>query len=238
MSKLVWIITAAAIGISAPAVADAQGKGHGGGKAGHGAMSKGQGSAMSKGQGKMRRDGQVRSDVRARTDARANGRAGMRTGASVDRQRDRNGNGVPDYRERTLADLNRNGVPDYRERRIVDLNGNGIADYRERFIDRDRDGIDDRAGSRYGSNACPPGLAKKSPACLPPGQAKRMFSQGQRLPAGYNSFTDFDDIPLEYRDDIPDRYETDAYRYIYRDDNLYVVDRRTRIVREVLNLLR
>lgn len=231
MSKLVWIISAAAIAIGAPAAADAQGKGNGKGGAKSGQ------STMAKGNGQMRRDGQVQTRERARTDARANTRARSRTGAAVDRQMDRNGNGIPDYRDRTLADVNGNGVADYRERRLVDLNGNGIADYRERFIDRNRDGIDDRA-SRFGSNACPPGLAKKSPACIPPGQAKRMFSEGQRIPSGYRSFTDFDDIPLQYRDDIPSRYGSDAYRYIYRDNSIYIVDRETRVISEIINLLR
>ena len=200
MSKLFWTISAVAIAISTPAAADAQGKGQGkgAGKSSHG--------TMAKGQGQMRRDGPVQSTVRARTDARANARARTRTGASYDRQADRN--------------------------------RNGIADYRERFIDRNRDGFDDRTNNRYGGSACPPGLAKKSPACVPPGQAKRMFSEGQRIPTGYRYFTDYDDIPLQYRDDIPSRYGSDAYRYIYRDDSIYVVDRRTRLVSDIINLLR
>src|SRR5687768_11349509 len=45
------------------------------------------------------------------------------------------------------------------------------------------------AGPNYGSNACPRGLVAKNNGCLPPGQAKRLFAQGQRLPAGYNYYT-------------------------------------------------
>lgn len=198
MSKLIWIISAAAIAIGTPAVAQGQGKGKGAAKSSHGSMAKGKGQA--------RRQGQVETKVRARTDARANTRARTRTGAFLGRAADRN--------------------------------GNGIADDRERFIDRDRDGLDDRAGNRYGGSACPPGLAKKTPACVPPGQAKRMFSEGQRIPSGFNSFTDFDEIPLDFRDDIPSRYGSEAFRYIYRDDSIYVVDRRTRIVSDIINLLR
>jgi hypothetical protein len=164
--------------------------------------------AKAKGNG----NGQMRRDGKVQTKARARTDARANTRA----------------RTRTGASVDRQ----------ADMNGNGIADYRERFSDRDRDGLDDRTGKRYGSNACPPGLAKKSPACIPPGQAKRMFSQGQRVPSGYGYYTDYDNIPLQYRDDIPSRYGSDAYRYIHRDDSIYVVDRKTSIVSEIINLLR
>jgi hypothetical protein len=36
----------------------------------------------------------------------------------------------------------------------------------------------------YGRGKCPPGLAKKNNGCLPPGQAKKRYAVGQRLPAG------------------------------------------------------
>lgn len=148
---------------------------------------------------------------------------------------DINRNGIADWRERQLADINGNGVLDYRERRLVDLNRNGIADWRERWIDRDRDGIDDRAemGRRYGANACPPGLAKKNNGCLPPGQAKRMFAEGQRLPAGYRYWTPYSSIPNAYYD----RYDLDDdYRYILRDQYLYEVDPLTMLIRRVIGL--
>ena len=108
----------------------------------------------------------------------------------------------------------------------ADRNGNGILDSRERRT----------AGSRYGANDCPPGLAKKNNGCLPPGQAKKIFAQGQRIPAGYNFFTDYNDIPVRYRDDIPEMYRTGDYRYIYRDNRVYVVDPATRLVRGIFDL--
>src|SRR5687767_7746974 len=37
----------------------------------------------------------------------------------------------------------------------------------------------------YGLGGCPPGLAKKTPRCVPPGQAKHLFNVGQRVPLGY-----------------------------------------------------
>jgi hypothetical protein len=134
---------------------------------------------------------------------------------------DANRNGILDRFER---DSDRDGIPDFREGRVQrsgDRNGNGILD---RF----------ESGSRV--TICPPGLAKKTPACIPPGQAKaRMFDQGQRLPTSYRQFTDFNRIPENYRDDIPESFRGDSYRYIYRDDRIYVVDRTSRIVRTIID---
>ena len=226
MSKLILIASAAAMAFSMPALAQGQGKGKG-------ASAKAQQSVSVK--RNARSMGQVRTDVRARTDMRANARARARTGASIDRSMDRNGNGIADYRERRLADLNNNGIADFRERRLVDLNGNGIADYRERWIDRDRDGIDDRAQGRHGGAACPPGLAKKTPACVPPGQANRTFREGQRLPSSYDRYTEYSMIPEAYRSQVP---YLETNRYIYRDDRVYIVDPATRIITRIINLIR
>jgi hypothetical protein len=84
----------------------------------------------------------------------------------------------------------------------------------------------------YGTGGCPPGLAKKG--CLPPGQAKKLFSVGQRLPYGYNSYTPYGSIPYNLRN----RYGLDDnYRYIYRDDYLYQVDPSTLVVQRILNAI-
>jgi hypothetical protein len=62
-----------------------------------------------------------------------------------------------------------------------------------------------------------------------------MFAEGQRLPTGYNYYTPYDRIPLEYRD----QYGLDQDgRYIYRDGRLYDVDPRTSIVRRIIEGLR
>ena len=121
----------------------------------------------------------------------------------------------------------------------LDGNRNGILDRRERgYRDRDRDGRDDRYenryGNRYGANNCPPGLAKKDNGCLPPGQAKRLFREGQRVPGGYNYYTDYSRIPAQYRD----QYNLDPNnRYIYRDNSIYVVDPRTSLVERIIGSL-
>ena len=149
---------------------------------------------------------------------------------------DINRNGIADWREQRFADANGNGILDYRERRRVDINRNGIPDYRERSIDRNRNGIDDRQeamGNRWNGGACPPGLAKKNPACVPPGQAKRMFREGQRVPANYGYYTPYDNIPVDYRT----RYNLDDdYRYITRDRFIYEVDPLTSLVRRIIGL--
>lgn len=103
--------------------------------------------------------------------------------------------------------------------------------------DRDRDGIDDRdeaLARKYGGALCPPGLAKKTPACMPPGQAKRLFREGQRLAPNYRYYTPYGDIPMVLRD----RYDlTDRYRYIYRDNTIYVVDPTTRLITNIIDAI-
>ena len=106
----------------------------------------------------------------------------------------------------------------------LDRNGNGILDSRERRV----------RASRYGVNDCPPGLARKNNGCLPPGQARKLFAQGQRIPVGYNFFSDYNDIPVAYRSRVP---FDDDLRYIYRDNTVYVVDPATRLVTSVIDLL-
>ncbi|MDD9706145.1 excinuclease ABC subunit A [Seohaeicola sp. SP36] len=74
---------------------------------------------------------------------------------------------------------------------------------------------------------CPPGLAKKNPSCVPPGQAKKAYRGdyrvGDRLPDGF----------ILVR--TPSRYGLDPRRTYYeRDGYVVLVDRETR---EILNLV-
>jgi len=143
-------------------------------------------------------------------------RGNMRTRMDVESRR-----ASSDARKRAGARLDR----------TRDSDADGIPDHRDRRVDRDRDGIDDRAQNRYGANSCPPGLAAKNNNCLPPGQARRMFAEGQRIPTGYNFYTPFDNIPGEYQM----QYGLDRNgRYIYRDGRLYDVDPTTLVVRRVI----
>lgn len=91
------------------------------------------------------------------------------------------------------------------------------------------------AGPNYGVNACPPGLAAKGNGCLPPGQARKLFNVGQRIPTGYGYYTPYSNIPAAYRDQYG--LATDG-RYIYRDDSIYVVDPTSRLVTRIIDLIR
>ena len=100
---------------------------------------------------------------------------------------------------------------------------------------RARTGVKVKPAGRYGVNTCPPGLAAKGNGCLPPGQARKLFNVGQRIPAGYDFYTRYQDIPVAYRD----RYGLgDDYRYIYRDQSVYVVDPTTSLVTRIIDLVR
>ena len=108
----------------------------------------------------------------------------------------------------------------------------GNADYGYGNRNSGNSGYGDNSG--YGTGNCPPGLAKKHNGCLPPGQAKKRYDVGQRLPYGYNSYTPYNQIPYDLRN----QYGLDPYgRYIYRDGYLYEVNPRTRIISQILSAI-
>src|SRR6185503_17903747 len=51
------------------------------------------------------------------------------------------------------------------------------------FNDTQRGAVRTYFADTYGRGNCPPGLAKKNNGCLPPGQAKKRYVVGQRLPS-------------------------------------------------------
>lgn len=75
--------------------------------------------------------------------------------------------------------------------------------------------------------------AKSHPHGMPPGQAKKAWNRGQRLPAHYISspyyVTDYG------RYDLPP--PPPPYRYVYVEERVYLVDPKTQLIRDVLNLL-
>jgi Ni/Co efflux regulator RcnB len=89
-------------------------------------------------------------------------------------------------------------------------------------------------GNRHGGAHCPPGLANRNPPCMPPGQARHLYNRGQRLPADFRDFVDYGRLPLDLRDryDIPR-----GYRYIYRDNSVYLVDPTTRLVQDIIDMI-
>lgn len=88
----------------------------------------------------------------------------------------------------------------------------------------------------YGHKGCARGLTAKSNGCLPPGQASRTFTRGQRVPTGYEFYTRFSSIPLSARNQIPSVYLNGNYRYIYRGSTIYVVNPTTRRVADIIAL--
>jgi hypothetical protein len=86
----------------------------------------------------------------------------------------------------------------------------------------------------YGHGGCPPGLAKKSIPCVPPGQAKKLYNIGQRFPAGYGSPLRYSQIPYDLRS----QYSLNPYgNYYYGDGYLYHVDPRTMLIQQVVAAL-
>ena len=89
-------------------------------------------------------------------------------------------------------------------------------------------------GNGYGYGGCPPGLAKKNNGCLPPGQAKKIYGVGQRLPFGAFSPYGYNRIPYDLRM----QYGLNPYgNYYYGNGYLYQVDPRTMLVQQVIAAL-
>jgi len=87
-----------------------------------------------------------------------------------------------------------------------------------------------RVQTRYVAD-CPPGLAKKTPPCVPPGQVGKRFGTrvGDTLRIGdYVLISDFDRYDLERRR---------GWSYYRDDDRIYRVDSGTRKILAVLNLI-
>jgi hypothetical protein len=85
----------------------------------------------------------------------------------------------------------------------------------------------------YGAGGCPPGLRRKNAQCLPPGQHKKLFDVGQRVPTGYKGLVQYNALPPELRRQYGAVLDPRA-RYIYDQQYLYRVDPATLVVREVL----
>ncbi len=88
----------------------------------------------------------------------------------------------------------------------------------------------------YGAwgNSCPPGLAKKRNGCLPPGQAKKRWSRGDRWSGNYGTRWSYNQVPYDYRS----RYNLDPTdRYYYGDGYIYQVDPKTMLIQQVLSAI-
>ncbi|HVM21834.1 MAG TPA: hypothetical protein VM308_00840 [Sphingomicrobium sp.] len=82
-------------------------------------------------------------------------------------------------------------------------------------------------------NACPRGLVWRGTACVPPGHAKRVLAVGARVPTGW-AYTPWGAVPVDLRT----HYALDPnYRYVYRDNVIYVVDPRTRLIQSIISAI-
>jgi hypothetical protein len=89
-------------------------------------------------------------------------------------------------------------------------------------------------GANFWGNGCPPGLAKKNNGCLPPGQAKKLYSRGQRWPGNYGYAWSYNQIPYDLRS----RYGFDPDdRYYYGDGYIYRVDPATMLISQVVSAI-
>ena len=95
----------------------------------------------------------------------------------------------------------------------------------------------DRFGRLYAFNArgtCPPGLAKKSNGCQPPGQAKKMYNVGQRYNRNFGNTWTYNQVP----DYLRSQYGLDqSDRYYYNNGYLYQVDPKTMLIQQVISAL-
>lgn len=64
--------------------------------------------------------------------------------------------------------------------------------------------------------------------------ARYYYRRGQRIGPGHHAYVRYGNLPWRFR-----RYHhyNPHYRYIYRGDVVYVVDPRTQLVRDIVNLL-
>ena len=83
---------------------------------------------------------------------------------------------------------------------------------------------------------CPPGLAKKNAACMPPGQYKKLFEVGQRVPRGHPSLMAYNQLPYPVRARYGPVLDPRS-RYIYDQGYLYRVDPTTMLVSQIVNTL-
>ena len=90
--------------------------------------------------------------------------------------------------------------------------------------------------SGSGGGKCPPGLRNKNPVCMPPGQYKKLFEVGQRVPYGYQGLIGYNALPYAVRDQYSSVLDPQS-RYIYDQCYLYRVDPRTMLVSQIIQAI-
>jgi hypothetical protein len=248
----IWMLAAgaAALAITSPTLAERGGQGGGKGQGAQKAERGGQAKANRGGNRQVRAEKRggdrarsqpqrfTQREDRGRDRARANrvqddrgrGRDRVRT-AQVDDNRGR-GHGHDDVRVRNV---DRDAFRGRNSARFAD--GNKI--FRARDIDRrgvvrvrdvDRDDLFVRRLG-YGVGGCPPGLAKKPVACMPPGQAAKFV--GQPLVAA-TRIGALGPLPRAFQ---PLFLDDDDYYYRYGGGYLYRVDRDDALIASMIPLV-
>lgn len=173
-----------------------------------------------------RGEDQMRS---ARVENRGSGRDDIR----VDRRGidDRGGSREHVRTVKAARDLDRgNG-----KARFAVVDGNDIVRVRDidrgvvRVRDIDRDDVFVRRLG-FGAGGCPPGLAKKPMACMPPGQAAKLI--GEPLVVA-NRFGALAPVPVAMRSFY---YDDDDYYYRYGGSYMYRVDRSDNLIAAMIPL--
>jgi hypothetical protein len=175
---------------------------------------------------RRRGEDQIRS---ARVENRGSGRDDIR----VDRRGidDRGGSREHVRTVKAARDLDRgNG-----KARFAVVDGNDIVRVRDvdrgvvRVRDIDRDDVFVRRLG-FGAGGCPPGLAKKPVACMPPGQAAKLI--GEPLVVA-NRFGALAPVPVAMRSFY---YDDDDYYYRYGGSYMYRVDRSDNLIAAMIPL--
>jgi hypothetical protein len=246
MTRIFLAAGVAALAIAAPAASAPGGKGgghehsqkaRGGGEAKAQARGGGQAKAQARHADRVRGSGAIRiaSDRGHGPDKRVEQRARHKEvrAARVERPRD---NRVERVREARRDQIER--IRDVRADQMRDLRADRIREARRGEVQRLRDvrdlradRFDDRVAVGYGVGGCPPGLAKKAVACMPPGQAKKLVGRSVR---DLERVASLRRVPVRLQSiyaDTPDYY----YRY---GDNGYVyrVNRADNLVSSLLPL--
>jgi len=124
-----------------------------------------------------------------------------------------------------------NAGPMFEQRAIVGPGGGAVVvvPYQQIVVvDRDRTLVRTYYHNEYVAGRCPPGLAKKNNGCLPPGQAKKMWSVGQPLPPEVVYYP----IQRELWTQLtPPPY---GYEYVQVDDNIVLMLTATRVIAALL----
>lgn len=99
-----------------------------------------------------------------------------------------------------------------------------------RIYDNDRVVLRQYAEDRY-YKSCPPGLAKKHNGCLPPGQAKKRYIVGQRLPDNVVYYAVPRDV-IVHLEPVPV-----GYQYVRVDNDVLLMNQATKMIVDAVTLL-